>query len=165
MEHRITFNIDEQAATIYVMAVYKAAAQDVWNCFTKPELLEKWWLPKPWSAKTIAMDFRAGGQWHYSVEGLEGTEREGKLFYHEINSGRSFDFRDEVLPENKGNSTPAPNWLIGFTGVEEGMKLTINLHCSSAEELQQMIDFGFEKRLKDSLQQLRTLLQEQSVTV
>ncbi len=163
MKHHITFNIDEQAATIYVMAVYTTAAQNVWNCFTKPELLEKWWLPKPWTAKTIEMDFRAGGHWHYRVVNPEGIEREGKLLYHEINSGRSFDFRDEIMVENTGNIAPAPNWLIGFTGVEEGMKLTINLHCSSAEELQQMIDLGFEKRLKDSLEQLRIILQEQTV--
>mgnify|MGYP002721718230 CR=1 FL=1 len=46
MNSEIVFNKDSETG-VYVMKVYKADVSTLWNYFTKPELIDQWWAPKP----------------------------------------------------------------------------------------------------------------------
>ncbi|MCB4236053.1 SRPBCC domain-containing protein [Kaistella anthropi] len=63
----IVFNKDFDAATVFVMAIYQNKPALVWDYFTKPELLDQWWAPKPWRCETSNLDFREGGKWNYAM--------------------------------------------------------------------------------------------------
>ncbi|MCB4236054.1 hypothetical protein LDL59_16030 [Kaistella anthropi] len=52
------------------------------------------------------------------------------------------------------------NWLIGFTGVEEGTKLTINIHFNSENDMKTILEMGFEEGFKMGLNQLAELINE-----
>ena len=58
MESNTVFNKDFDAASVFVMKVYDADVSIIWNHFTKPELLDQWWAPKPWRCETSNLDFR-----------------------------------------------------------------------------------------------------------
>ena len=45
------------------------------DAYTKPELLDQWWAPKPWMSRTKAMDFKVGGRRFYAMVSPEGVER------------------------------------------------------------------------------------------
>lgn len=45
--------------------------QRVWDAWTKSEILDRWWAPKPWKAETREFNFRVGGSWHYAMVGPE----------------------------------------------------------------------------------------------
>ena len=49
---------------------------------------------------------------------------------------------------------PTVNWLIGFTGIEQGTKLTVNIYFNSLKEMNQMLEMGFEEGFKMGLNQL-----------
>lgn len=51
------FTIDKENKTIYIKREFDAALPLIWNAFTKSEMLDQWWAPKPWKAKTKTMDF------------------------------------------------------------------------------------------------------------
>ena len=57
------FLVDKENNTITVRREFAADRQLVWDCHTKRELLEQWFAPKPWVARTKSMDFREGGHW------------------------------------------------------------------------------------------------------
>ena len=59
---------------------------------------------------------------------------------------------------NKNREFPTTNWLIGFTGVEEGVKLTVNLHFASEKEMNAILEMGFEEGFKATLNQLEETL-------
>lgn len=160
MESNIIFNKDFESNTVYVMKIYHADVSKVWNYFTKAELLDQWWAPKPWKCETKKQDFKEGGVWLYSMVGPEGERHYAQVKYGEIMEHRSFDGTDTFCDEN-GNVNPdfpEAKWLFGFTGVEEGTKVTVNIHFSSTETMKQLLKMGFEEGFKMGLNQLEEIL-------
>ena len=68
------FIIDKENNTITVSREFAAELPLVWDAYTKSEMLDQWWAPKPWKARTKSMDFREGGFWHYAMVGPNGEE-------------------------------------------------------------------------------------------
>jgi uncharacterized protein YndB with AHSA1/START domain len=54
---------------------FDATVEQLWEAWTTSELLEQWWAPKPWKAKTKSMDFRNRGKWFYAMAGPDGTKQ------------------------------------------------------------------------------------------
>ena len=160
MESNIVFNKDFDSNSVYVMKIYDAEVSKVWDYFTKSELLDQWWAPKPWKCETVNQDFKEGGEWFYAMVGPEGEKHYAKVKYGEIIEHRSFDGTDVFCDEN-GNvneSFPEAKWLFGFTGVDEGAKVTINIHFESSEAMKQLLEMGFEEGFKMGLNQLEEIL-------
>lgn len=160
MNTRITFNSDLDGATIFVSKIYHNDVSEIWESFSNPENLNKWWAPFPWKCETYEFDFEPGGNLYYAMIGPENEKTFGLTNFEEINFHRSISWTDSFSDENKNINPdfPQANWLIGFTGVEEGTKLTINLHLKNREELRKFLDMGFEEGFKTGLNQLEELL-------
>ncbi|MFC5874763.1 Uncharacterized conserved protein YndB, AHSA1/START domain [Chryseobacterium arachidis] len=160
MKSEIIFNKDFDSLSVYVMKIYDAEVSKVWDYFTKSELLDHWWAPKPWKCETKRQDFKEGGVWLYSMIGPEGERHYAQVKYGEIMEHRSFDGTDTFCDEN-GNVNPdfsESKWLFGFTGVEEGAKVTVNIHFESEQAMKQMLEMGFEEGFKMGLNQLEEIL-------
>lgn len=54
---------------LVIERVFNAPRQMVWDAWTKPELMKKWWGPEQFSAPDVNIDFREGGKYHASMEG------------------------------------------------------------------------------------------------
>lgn len=160
MESNITFNKDFDAKTVYVMKIYNADVSKVWDHFTQAGLLDQWWGPKPWKCETLKQDFSEGGIWLYAMAGPNGEKAYSRSKYGEIIEHRSFDWMSAFCDENGkvNDDSPQSNWLIGFTGVEEGTKVTVNIHYQSREIMSKMLEMGFEEGFKMGLTQLEELL-------
>ncbi len=160
MESDLIFNKDFNANSIYVMAVYNTDIPKVWDYFTQSGLLDLWWAPKPWRCETVSQDFNEGGVWLYVMAGPDGEKHHARIKYGEITEHRSFDATDAFCDEN-GNpdeNFPQVKWLIGFTGVEEGAKVTVNIHFQSEEEMKKILEMGFEEGFTTGLKQLKEIL-------
>lgn len=105
MKSEIIFNQDEDSASVYVMKIYNADVSKVWDYFTKCEMLDLWWAPKPWKCETKSQEFKNGGTWLYSMVGPEGERHYAQVKYGEITEHRSFDGTDSFCDEN-GNANP-----------------------------------------------------------
>ena len=162
MATEIIFNKDDNSASVYIMKIFNVDVSEVWNHFTKADLIDLWWAPQPWKCETLKMNFEPEGIWNYEMIDPEGEKYLGGVHYHEINYHRSFDYTDFFADEagNINTELPSVNWLIGFTGVQEGTKLTINIHFHSTDEMQQLLDMGFETDFKMRLTQLEALLNQ-----
>lgn len=160
MATEIVFNKDWEANTLFVMKVYDTDVTTLWKYFTEKDLLDQWWAPKPWKCETQQLDFTPGGTWTYAMIGPEGEKNMAGATYHEINFHRSFDWTDYFADENgqRITSLPTVKWLLGFTGVEEGVKLTVNIHFNTHEEMKQLLEMGFEQGFTQGLNQLEELL-------
>jgi len=160
MKSNIVFNEDFESHSIYVMKIYDADVSKVWDYFTQSKLLDQWWAPKPWKCETVKQDFNEGGIWHYAMVGPDGEKMYAQVQYGEIMKHRSFDGTDSFCDE-KGNINEdfaQSKWLFGFTGTEEGVKVTVNIHFSSTETMKQMLEMGFEEGFKMGLSQLEGVL-------
>ena len=160
--NNIVFNTDSNHATIFVMKIFDAKGEEVWNYFTNSELLDSWWAPKPWKCETQKMNFENGGTWNYAMVSPENEKHFAGIDYEEINPNRSIAWSDYFSDEKgiKNVEFPTTNWLIGFTGVEEGVKLTVNLHFASQKEMNAILEMGFEEGFKATLNQLEEILKK-----
>lgn len=160
--NNIVFNTDSNHATIFVMKIFDAKGEEVWNYFTNSELLDSWWAPKPWKCETQKMNFENSGTWNYAMVSPENEKHFAGIDYEEINPNRSIAWSDYFSDEKgiKNVEFPTTNWLIGFTGVEEGVKLTVNLHFASEKEMNTILEMGFEEGFKATLNQLEEILKK-----
>lgn len=56
----------------------------VWRCWTEPELLKRWYCPKPWRVKEASLDLRPGGRMNTVFEGPAGERHDNKGVFLEI---------------------------------------------------------------------------------
>lgn len=56
------FTINKENNTVQVSKTFAADLNQIWDAFTKAFILDQWWAPKPWFAKTKTMDFSVGGR-------------------------------------------------------------------------------------------------------
>lgn len=161
MKDRTIVQTDRDAATMFIMRVFNADVSAVWEHFSRKELLDRWWAPTPWRCETGSLDFKEGGVWQYAMVGPAGERHYAGVRYNEIMFHRSIAWSD-YFSDSAGNmdsNKPVVDWLIGFTGVQEGTKLTVNLHFRSAEDMEEIIQTGFEEGFKAGLDNLERSLQ------
>lgn len=56
----------------------------VWAAWTKPELLKKWFTPRPWETKEVELDLRPGGLFRFVMRSPEGEEHVNQGCYLEV---------------------------------------------------------------------------------
>ena len=68
------FTVDKPANTVFIIREFDADLSLVWDAFTKPEILDQWGAPAPWTTQTIYIDFKVGGRRFYKMKSPEGQE-------------------------------------------------------------------------------------------
>jgi len=68
------FTVDKATNTVFITREFAAELSLVWDAFTKPEILDQWGAPGPWTTQTISMDFKVGGRRFYKMISPEGQE-------------------------------------------------------------------------------------------
>jgi uncharacterized protein YndB with AHSA1/START domain len=84
------FTVDKATKTVFVTREFAADISLVWYAFTKQEILDQWWAPKPWTSKTKYMDFKVGGRRFYAMVSPEGQERWSLQEYTSISPKSNF---------------------------------------------------------------------------
>ena len=64
--------------------VYDAPVEAVWEAWTDPEQVAKWWGPRGFTLTTHSKDLRPGGHWRYTMHGPDGTDYPNNTIYHEV---------------------------------------------------------------------------------
>jgi len=68
------FRVDKTINTVFINRELAAELSLVWDAFTKPEILDQWGAPAPWTTQTISMNFKVGGRRFYKMISPEGQE-------------------------------------------------------------------------------------------
>jgi uncharacterized protein YndB with AHSA1/START domain len=154
------FSVDKENNTITVKREFAAEVALVWDAYTKSELLDQWWAPRPWKAKTKTMDFREGGHWLYAMVGPNGEEHWAIANYKNIQVNKSFTGLD-AFADAEGNvnkDMPQSKWEVTFS--EKGEKTLVQLQISYADlaQLEATIQMGFKEGLSMAMENLDELL-------
>lgn len=156
------FTVDKATNRVFVNREFAAELSMVWDAFTKQEILDQWWAPKPWKSKTKSMEFKAGGRRFYAMVSPEGQEHWSVQDYTEISPKSNFKFTDAFTDQNANINTslPSSNWSLDFKETNELTKLSIVIHHHSLTDLEQIIQMGFKEGFTMTLNDLDNLLNE-----
>jgi len=130
----------------------------VWDAYTKPELLDQWWAPKPLTSRTKVMDFKVGGRRFYAMVSPEGNERWAVQKYTSITPKTNFKFFNAFADKDENPELPGSDSDLSFSEHEGKTKVSISIYNESLERLERMIELGFVEGAKAQLKNLEELL-------
>jgi len=154
------FKVDKENKTITVKREFAADTSLVWDAHTQSEILDKWWAPKPWKARTKTMDFRDGGYWLYAMVGPGGEEHWSRSDYSGIKAQKGFTWHDAFTDEN-GNidkNMPRSKWEISFTNNGTVTAVEYRISYNDIAQLEKTIEMGFKEGFTMGLENLDELL-------
>lgn len=157
---KTTYTISDDKKTLVAERSFTAPLEKVWAAWTKSELLEKWWAPLPWQARTKSFEFKEGGKWHYCMEGPEGEKHWGMNTYLLIVPEASFTAVDSFCDEAGivNEELPTSHWDIQFDEEGDVTKVTVTNTYPNAEALETVTNMGMKEGFNQGLDQLEELL-------
>lgn len=157
------FSVNKENKTITVKREFAAELPLVWDAYTKSEILDQWWAPKPWKARTKTMDFREGGHWHYAMVGPEGEEHWALANYKTIDPKKRFTALDGFADAEGVVNTEMPQskWEVNFTPKDEVTLVENLIIFDDLAQLETTIQMGFKEGLTSAMEGLDELLAAQ----
>jgi uncharacterized protein YndB with AHSA1/START domain len=143
---------------IVMTRVFDAPRSMVWEAFSKPELLKRWFGPRGWSLAVCEVDLRVGGGFRFVMRGPDGRDM-----------GMRGDYREIAPPERSVHMEsfddyPGESQVTGVF-VEQGGKttLTVTVLYPSREVRDIVIKSGMEHGAAESYDKLAELLATSAV--
>jgi uncharacterized protein YndB with AHSA1/START domain len=156
------FIVNKETKTVSITKEFDATRSLVWSAYTKPELLDKWWAPKPFTSKTKAMNFEVGGRRFYAMVSPDGKEGWILQKYTSITPKSNIKLFNAFADADENPELPGSDWDLTFTEQNGRTKVHISIYNESLERLEKMIEFGFREGTMGQLQNLDELLSELS---
>ena len=151
------FTVDKTTKMVFVNREFAADLSLVWDAFTKQEILDQWWAPKPWTSKTKFMDFKVGGRRFYAMVSPEGQERWSIQDFTSISPKFNFKMTSAFADKDENPELPGAEWNLDFSEQNGTTKVSISIYNESLERLEKMIE-GFREGFTMTLDSLDKLL-------
>ena len=152
------FTVDKTKQTVFITREFDAELSLVWDAFTKKEILDQWWAPKPYLSKTKIMDFKVGGRRFYAMVGPEGKESWSIQKYTSISPKTNFKFFNAFADKDENPQLPGSDWNYTFSEQNGKTKVSITIYNESLARMEKMIEMGFTEGFKMSMNNLENLL-------
>ncbi|MGH9849276.1 MAG: SRPBCC family protein [Blastocatellia bacterium] len=156
--HPMDFIVDKTTKTVSVNKEFAAELSLVWDAFTKQEILDQWWAPKPWMSRTKVMDFKVGGRRFYAMVSPTGEERWAVQKYTSITPKTNFKFFNAFADKDENPELPGSDWDLNFSEQGGTTKVSITIYNESLARLEKMIEMGFKEGFAMTLNSLDDLL-------
>lgn len=161
------FTVAEDKRTLIVERTFPASRDRVWDAYSNPELLARWWGPKGWETEIRHMDFSVGGYWHYCMRCVDrnqgdfyGMESWGKGTYTAISPRYSLSYDDEFCNEaaEPNPDMPVSHTTLELRDVDGHTQLISTTRYDTPEALAQVLEMGMEEGFRQTLDNLEALL-------
>src|SRR5215204_4301400 len=152
------FIVNKETKTVSITKEFNAARDLVWDAYTKPELLDQWWAPKPFVSRTTVMEFREGGRRFYAMVSPEGAERWAVQRYTSITPKTNFKLFNAFADKDENPELPSSDWDLNFSEQDGTTKVNISIFNEFLERLERMIDLGMREGTLMQLNNLEELL-------
>ncbi len=163
MTHLAKFDNDYSNKRITVTTELKAPVSVIWNAFTNPTILEKWFAPKPFRVLTKTINFTEGGKWLYYMLSPEGEKFWSVSEFRKVRMYQSFEATDAFCDENGKINTNLPQmvWTYNFSEENGATTITAVIKLTSEQDMNRLLEMGFEEGYEIALEQLQKLLKKQ----
>lgn len=153
--------VDKAKQTVNITMEFDAAQDLVWDAFTRPEILDLWYAPKPMISRTKYMDFKVGGQRFYAMVSPEGEERWGVQKYMSITPKSNFKFFNAFADKDENLQLPGSDWDLSFQENNGRTTVHISIYNESLQRMESILE-GFKIGFKMTYDNLKELLARRS---
>jgi len=109
---------------LVVARSFNAPREQVWEAFTDPAMVKRWWGPKGFTAPVIESEPKAGGRYLYCMRSPEGKDYWSAGWFKEFSPPERLVAIDSFA-DREGNIVPASTYgLSGDWPLETEMTIT-----------------------------------------
>ena len=151
---------DLDAITLTVVADFAATRERLWEAYTDPRQIERFWGPVEWPATFTRHDVFPGGRSEYYMTGPDGERSGGFWEILAVDEGKFFEVRDGFAGDDGEENTEMPSMRMTFSFEETdaGSRLVATTHFASLDELEQLTEMGMEDGMRSAMSQIDDVL-------
>jgi len=125
----------------------------VWEVWTKPEHIAKWWGPNGFTNTITTMDIKPGGEWNLVMHGPDGTDYVNQSVFKEVILHKKIVYQHA--------SAPSFTSTIEFEAQGEQTHLKWHMVFESYEQFIEVVKtFKADEGLKQNIEKLSKYLAE-----
>jgi uncharacterized protein YndB with AHSA1/START domain len=137
---KVKASLPADQPTITMEREFAAPAQAVFAAYRDPDALKEWYGPDGFSITVIAMEFRVGGQFRFTMHGPDGTDYPNRIMYRDIVPGARIAYLHDSGIDNDPRGFEV---LVTFAAAGEGRTLlTMRSTFPSIEARNAVMKFG-----------------------
>ena len=143
--------------THVITRVFDAPARFLFEAYSKPEHLMKWFGPKGWPLTMCQVDFRIGGRFRFAMTGPDGVQNTpfGGAYLEIVPNKK-------IVYDNRFETPGSPTMVHTVTFDEQGEKTTFTLTTvfESIAMKDEYLGMGFDGGTNSGLDQLADVVAE-----
>lgn len=151
---------DLERATLTVIAQFDASMERVWQLWSDPRKLERWWGPPTHPATVQTHDLTPGGTVTYYMTGPDGTISRGWWRITAVDPPKHLEFVDGFADRHGTPVAGAPTTNVQVRLAERagGTRMEVRSTYASREHMEQIVRVGAVEIFVQSIDQMDALL-------
>jgi uncharacterized protein YndB with AHSA1/START domain len=158
---------DPDSLTMTLDAEFDATPERVWQLWSDPRQLERWWGPPGYPATFTAHDFRVGGRSEYYMTGPDGpVTPKGFWEIVELDPPRRMAIRDGFLEAEGALGDLGPGAMnVTIEPIGDGRtRMSIENVFPDTATMEQLLALGQEEGMTEAVGQIDAILAEDHVS-
>ena len=155
---------DTQNLTMTLDAEFDTTPDRVWELWSDPRQLERWWGPPAYPATVDSHDLRTGGRVEYHMTGPTGDQPRGYWEITDATPPSRLSFRDGFADADGRPNTDMPVNDVNVTIADVGggrTKMSIESVFPDTAAMEQLLAMGMQEGLTEAVGQIDAILAEQ----
>ena len=154
-------NKDLDALTLTMTADYDAPVERVWQVWSDPQLIQRWWGPPTYPATFTDHELAAGHRSPYFMTGPEGDQHHGWMEFREVDEPKRIVFTDGFC---SADGQPDPTLPVSTSEItfepraDGGTRLVLVGRYQSREDFERVLEMGMEQGMTQAVGQIDALL-------
>ena len=145
---------DLKNRTLTIEKTFNAPIKLIWDAWTQPEHILKWWAPNGMDIKVIEHEFKVGGKWKYAMPMPDGTAFISEGTYKEIIAPEKIVTSADFKPMTEGVELQTL-----FEADGDKTKLIFSVIHATPEYCKQQEEMGFYNGWGSAMDRLKKLLE------
>jgi uncharacterized protein YndB with AHSA1/START domain len=149
---------DPRSLTLTVEAEFDASVERIWQLWSDPRQLERWWGPPTYPATFTKHDLIAGSRSEYHMTGPAGDQPHGYWEVLEVESPSRILLRD-CCDNADGTPRPVNTIRVRIETIAQGRtRMSIEVVFPSIEAMEQAVAMGTDEGLGKAVGQIDAIL-------
>lgn len=151
---------DRAALTLTIVADLAAPPARVWQMWSDPRQLERWWGPPAFPATFETHELATGGTSNYYMTGPNGEKPRGWWRFLAVDEPHSIEFEDGFADDSGAPNPdlPVTRAHVDLEPIPTGTRMTVMSGFSSLEQLEEMLAMGAVEGMVEAVGQIDAVL-------
>lgn len=146
--------------TLKIVADYPVPVERLWEAYSDPRQIERFWGPVQWPATFTRHDMAVGGESHYYMTGPDGTKSGGYWRFLKVEPLKTIEVEDGFADDAgaANDKMPSMRMVFSFSTTPTGSRFESVTYFPSLEAMEELVKMGMMEGMKSAMGQIDAVL-------